>query len=103
MQQFLTNKQNEMMNCGKNYINILNDPTGATLNEVILGPLYKKLNEKLCRPESIVKYTSNLIDMPDNIFRINEKINYTNNYLVFIIIILLLLLIIIPVMLYPKK
>ena len=103
MQQFLENKQNEIMNCGKNYINILNDPTNATLNKVILDPLYKKLNEKLCRPESIVNYTSNLIDMPDNIFTINKKIDHTHNYLLFIIFTLLLLLIIIPVILYSKK
>ena len=78
MQQYLAKKQNDIMECSKNYTPLMTDPTGKEFSRQILDPLYATLKTKFCNPNSAVQYIQNIIDLPDSVNNAKDTL-YTIN------------------------
>jgi len=71
---YLSSRQGEVEQCIKTYNDLLINDNGSEFSRVFLDPLYTQLKGKVCNPATFSKYIQNLVDYPDTIARIDQRL-----------------------------
>lgn len=72
---YLIEKQGEIQQCMKTYNDILMNDNGSEFRTIFLDPIYTQLKGKVCNPNILSKYIQNLVEYPDTITRIDQRLN----------------------------
>jgi hypothetical protein len=72
---YLASKQGEISQCSKTYSDMLNNSNGAAFINVFVDPLYNQIRDKACDPNNFKAYLSRVINMPDTVNNISNKLD----------------------------
>jgi hypothetical protein len=60
------NFQSDVLKCGGNYTDAINNNNGVLFVDKVLRPIHEKIVEKACSVDTAGIYAENIIDVPDN-------------------------------------
>lgn len=73
--KYVNDKNQEIKQCIKNYTDLATESDGSGFLNMFMEPMYTQLKNKLCDPQNASIYMKQIIDHPDTIYQIKQKLD----------------------------